>query len=72
MTYPTTADEYLEFEGMDVFGFIMTTFPTIDAIIAARDEDSALVYADLDVNGQITSKFIVNPYSSMPYAYDVS
>jgi hypothetical protein len=42
--FPTASDEYLEFKDVDVFGFTMRSYPTIDGVIVAEINNEKVKY----------------------------
>ncbi|CAI2385241.1 unnamed protein product [Moneuplotes crassus] len=54
ITHPTNPEEFLEFKNMEIYGFTMHKFPTIDGILAVVSEFSRLQisYIELDATTQ--------------------
>lgn len=47
-TFPTSANEFLEFSELDIYGFTMHQFPNLDGIVAMNTTSADLVFCDLD------------------------
>jgi hypothetical protein len=56
---PASVNEHLEFENREIYGFTMSSYPTIDGIITKEFNVNDIMYCSLDATTQsITSKQI--------------